>query len=138
MSHRHFFVLLRYVCFHLICKITLHCIFVHWIYVCYSFVLQMKKYTQNFGLNGFPVTVHKGSSYFHDLDLNEKVQSRDYQPKVEAIHYLMNLFDKTQVQWFTVKTFNKNIMTNCARFIGGGLQVRESCSEISPLKNLCG
>ncbi len=42
-----------------------------------------------------------------NLDLNEKVQSREDQAKLLVINYLMNLCGKTQVQWFAPKTFNK-------------------------------
>lgn len=65
----------------------------------------------------------RGRLISQNLDLNERVQSREGQPKLLVINYLMNLCDKTQVQWFAPKTFNKYI----ARFsepAGGGLQVQ--------------
>lgn len=60
----------------------------------------MTKYTLSF--EWISTFCPQGVILFHKMwTVNEKVQSREDQPKLLVMNYLMNLYDKTQVQWFT-------------------------------------
>lgn len=62
----------------------------------------------------FPFLSTRGHLTSQNVELNEKVQSREDQPELLVINYLLGLYDKTQVSWFTLQTLNKSIMTESA------------------------